>query len=212
MLHETVGDDFEVRRVELYEGEQYQPEYLALNPNHNVPMLEIHWEDRPVQYMLESVAMVEWLADQYPGKALCPRPGSGAARADYLQVMHFGGTWLDMMLWQIRIHTHLLGPEEADPRTLERYRGKFVDDGEPQLLARLDKHAYILGENLSAADCVIGHIVFWAQGYGLCQDDRFSAYREQLMTHEGLVKSLSDLSTFQIAPSEDQSITRSFNG
>ena len=168
MLHETVGDDFEVVRVELYDGAQYEPDYVALNPNHNVPMLEIHWQDGSVQYMLESVAMVEWLADQYPEKALCPQPGSGAQRAEYLQVMHFGGTWLDMMLWQIRMHTHLLDQNTADPLTLARYRKKFLEDGEPQLLARLAKHEYILGDRLSAADCVIGHIVFWAQGYGLC--------------------------------------------
>jgi glutathione S-transferase len=212
MLHETIGDDFEVKRVELYDGEQYQPHYLALNPNHNVPMLEIHWDNGSVQHMLESVAMVEWLADQYPDKALCPHPSSGAKRADYLQMMHFGGTWLDMMLRQIRMHTHLLDQENADPRTVNRYREKFMHDGEPQLLNRLAKHEYILGDRLSAADCVIGHIVFWAQGYDLCQDDRFSAYRAKLMTHEGLIKSLNDLSTFQIAPRQDQSIRHLFNG
>jgi len=56
MLHETVGDEFEIKRVDLYGGAQYQPEYLALNPNHNVPVLEIHWSEHDVQVMLESAA------------------------------------------------------------------------------------------------------------------------------------------------------------
>lgn len=30
------------------------------------------------------------------------------ARADYLPMLHFGTSWVDMMLWQIRINTHLL--------------------------------------------------------------------------------------------------------
>ncbi|MEP6389942.1 MAG: glutathione S-transferase family protein [Halioglobus sp.] len=211
-LHETVGDDFEIRRVELYEGAQYERDYLAVNPNHNVPMLEIHWEDGSVQHMLESVAMVEWLADRHPDKALCPSPTSGRDRADYLQLMHFGGTWLDMMLWQIRIHTHILGEQDADSKTLKRYREKFTTDGEPQLLSRLEKHEYILGDRLSAADFVIGHIVFWAKGYQLCENERFSGYIAKLMTHAGLNKSLDDLSTFQVAPNEGQELASRFNG
>ena len=212
MLHETVGDNFEVKRVELYEGAQYEPHYVTFNPNHNVPMLEIHWEDGSVQHMLESVAMVEWLADQYPERELCPRPESGAGRADYLQTMHFAGTWLDMMLWQIRIHTHILSSDEVDQRSLNRYRGKFVDDGEPQILKRLGRHEYILGDQLSAADCIMGHIVFWAKAYDLCQDKRFDAYVATLMGHDSLAKSLDDLASFQIAPDDNQAIVRRFNG
>jgi len=58
-LHETVGDDFEVQKVQLYSGEQYCDEYLKKNPNHNVPLLEISMDDGSVHRMLESVAMVE---------------------------------------------------------------------------------------------------------------------------------------------------------
>ena len=212
ILQETVGDKFEVRRVELYEGAQYNSDYLIFNPNHSVPMLEIHWEDGSVQHMLESVAMVEWLADQYPEKELCPRPENGARRADYLQTMHFAGTWLDMMLWQIRIHTHILPSDEIDQKTLDRYRGKFIDDGEPQILARLNKHKYILGDQFSAADCIMGHIVFWAKAYDLCRDERFDAYVATLMQRDSLAKSLDDLATFQIAPEKNQSIVQHFNG
>ena len=38
-LHETVGDDFEVETVELYEGAQYSEDYILKNPNHNIPSL-----------------------------------------------------------------------------------------------------------------------------------------------------------------------------
>jgi glutathione S-transferase len=212
MLHEILGDDFEVKRVELYEGAQYEAGYLVLNPNHSVPVLEIHWEDGSIQHMLESVAMVEWLADHYSERELCPHPGSGARRADYMQIMYFAGAWLDMMLWQIRIHTHILGEDEADQKTLDRYRGKFIDDGEPQILARLNKHEYILDDQFSAADCIMGHIVFWAKAYGLCQGERFDAYLATLMQRDSLAKSLDDLATFQIAPEKNQPIIEHFNG
>src|SRR5215468_3262179 len=43
ILYETVGDAFETVVVDLYRRAQYRPEFLLLNPNHNVPVLEICW-------------------------------------------------------------------------------------------------------------------------------------------------------------------------
>jgi glutathione S-transferase len=45
LLHELVGDDFEVETLALYQGQQYQPEYLQRNPNHAVPVLELSLAD-----------------------------------------------------------------------------------------------------------------------------------------------------------------------
>jgi len=45
---EELGVDYEVRRVDLAAGEQKKPEFLALNPNHKIPVLEdgdrVIWE------------------------------------------------------------------------------------------------------------------------------------------------------------------------
>lgn len=211
-LLETVGEGFELKRVELYDKEQYGADYLALNPNHNVPALEIEWSDGSRQVMLESAAMVDWLADRFLDKGLAPPVSDGRARADYLQMLHFGGTWMDMMLWQVRIHEHILPDEERDERTIARYRTKFTTEVEPQLLARLDRHAFICGDSFTAADIVVGHSVFWAQGYGMCQDERFTAYRGRLMQREAAQKALDDLHTFQIAPDSSQKLDSDFTG
>jgi glutathione S-transferase len=211
-LLETVGENFEVRRVELYDGAQYHPDFLGMNPNHNVPVLEIYWQDGTTQTMLESVAIVEWLADRHPEKNLAPLAEDGPARADYLHMLHFAGTWFDMMLWQVRIHEHILPPGERDERTVTRYRKKVAREVEPQLLARLDRHDFICGSAFSAADIVVGHCVFWARGYGLCQDERFGAYLHRLMQREAMQKALDDLDTFTIAPGSDQKLKATFSG
>ena len=211
-LLETVGDAFELKRVELYDGEQYGADFLAKNPNHNVPVLEIHWDDGETQVLLESVAIVEWLADRHPEKGLAPPLDSGRARADYLHMLHFAGTWFDMMLWQIRIHEHILRPDERDEQTVARYRKKVEKEVEPQLLARLARHDFICGETFTAADIVVGHCVFWARGYGLCQGDRFSAYLRRLMQREAMQLALDDLDTFTIAPGSDQRLEVNFSG
>ena len=193
ILHEVVGDDFEVVPVKLFEGEQYAAEYLSQNPNHNVPMLEISMPDGSTKLMLESGAMVTFLADAFPEKGLAPAPHPfSLERADYLQMMFFGASWVDMMLWQIRMQETLLKKDDRDERTAERYRKKLRDEVEPQLRARLEQHDYICGNAFMAVDCVMGHNVSWARAYGLCQDEIFRAYLSRVSKRPAFVKAFAD--------------------
>lgn len=191
-LHETVGDNFEVEAVALLEGAQYSEEFLQKNPNHAVPILEVTLEEGSIKRMIESVAMVEWLVDAHPEKQLAPPPDLSLERADYLQMLHFGGSWMDMMLWQVRLHEHLLSPEEADERTIKRYREKLVEEVEPQLLTRLENSPYVCGDNFSGADIVIGHNVRWARAYQMCQNDTFRSYLSRLSKRPAFVSAFAD--------------------
>ncbi|MEZ5568597.1 MAG: glutathione S-transferase family protein [Halioglobus sp.] len=200
LLHELLDDAFEVETVQLYAGDQYREDFLKRNPNHNVPVLEITLADGHCMTLLESGAMISLLADIHPEKALAPPPTPfSAARADYLQMLHFGTSWMDMMLWQIRIHTHLLG-NDSDPRTIARYREKMLEEVEPQLLARLRQSAHICGEAFCAADCVMGQNVLWARAYGLCQDDAFAGYIERLRARPAFASAYADMGEFTLAP------------
>ncbi|WDI32293.1 glutathione S-transferase family protein [Hyphococcus flavus] len=213
ILHESVGDGFEIVPVDLYGGMQYAPDYLRMNPNHNVPVLEISWEDGRTTHMLESAAMVALLADAYPEKKLAPQAAEfSPERADYLQMLHFGGSWMDMMLWQIRIHEHILPEAEADARTVARYRNKMAKEVEPQLLARLEKHEFICGDAFTAADCVIGHNVTWARGYGMCQQSVFRSYLSRLSKRPAFQKAFADAKEFKPSPSGGRPERTNFTG
>jgi glutathione S-transferase len=200
LLHELLDDDFDVEPVALYDGAQYSAEYLKKNPNHNVPMLEFTLPNGEIHCMLESGAMISLLADLFPEKRLAPPPDHfSVERADYLQMLHFGSSWLDMMLWQIRIHTHMLGAD-SDEKTIARYQRKFHVEAEPQLLARLKKADYICGEQFSAVDCVMGQNVLWARAYGLCQQGAFADYVSRLSKRAAFAKAYADLGHFKLAP------------
>ena len=201
LLHELLEDDFDVERVALYEGEQYAPAFLERNPNHNVPMLELHMEDGSVTTMLESGAMLTLLADYYSDQELAP-PAHGAApsRALYLHMMHFATSWMDMMLWQVRCQTHLVHESERDPETLNRYRNKISSEVEPQLAQRLAQSTYIAGDRFTAADCAMGHNLEWARAYGLCQGDKLSAYLERLHQRPAFQKAFADRDEMSVAP------------
>ncbi|MEO0399705.1 MAG: glutathione S-transferase family protein [Pseudomonadota bacterium] len=213
VLYETVGEEVEIERVDLYSGAQHHPDFLAKNPNHNVPALEITWETGETTVMLESAAMVVFFADAFPEKNLAPpADGLSPARADYLQMLHFGGSWMDMMLWQVRVHEHVLPAGEADANTIERYRSKMAKEVEPQLLARLTKHDFICGGDFTAADCVIGHNVTWARGYGMCQDRAFRAYLARLAKRSAFRKAFDDVKEFSIAPPDGPARAGTFSG
>ena len=211
-LLETVGQNFELKRVDLYGADQYSSEFLAINPNHSVPALEVRWSDGKTQVLLESGAIVSWLADGFPDKGLAPPITSPSARAEYLQWMHFGGTWMDMMLWQIRSHRHILPPALSEISTIKRYEDKFRSECEPQIADQLERCEFIAGDSFSAADIMIGHNVFWARAYGLCKDEIFGDYIDRLMLRPGLQMALDDLSDFSLEPAIDAPVRDKFTG
>lgn len=201
LLHELLDDAFEVQVVGLYEGRQYEPEYLARNPNHAVPVLELTQFDGSIVTMIESGAMVSLLADVYPARQLAPPPEPfSEQRADYLQMLHFGASWFDMMLWQIRMNRDLLPENARDQGTVNRYMDKIATEVEPQLKARFDRIGYITGDAFTAADCIMGHNVMWARLYGLCGDASFSRYLDTLSQRPGFQAAFADRDQFTLSP------------
>jgi len=200
LLHELMEEDeFDVQTVSLYDLEQYSEPYRTKNPNHNVPMLEITTSDGQTLTMLESGAMVTLLADLYPQKRLAPAIDS-PLRIDYLQMLYFGCSWVDMMLWQIRVQTHLLPEDQRDQRTVHRYAEKFRSEVEPQLADRLQRHDFILGDEFSAADCVMGQNVMWARAYGLCQPETFGRYMSKFSKRPAFIRAYADAKQFKLEP------------
>lgn len=213
ILHETIGDNFEVEVIPLYEGMQYTKSYTEHNLNHNVPMLAITHQNGEVQHMLESSAMVSLFADAFPEFNLAPTAGVFSKdRSDYLQMLAFAGSWMDMMLWQIRIHEDILPKAERDTNTSLRYRNKFSNEVEPQLLQRLEVHDYICGDKFSAADIIITHNIMWAKMYGLCNQPAFSMYLSRVTKREAFIKAFSDAKQFTLTPNGDAALANSFTG
>jgi glutathione S-transferase len=212
LLHELVGDDFDVEYVDIYGAEQYGSRYLAINPNHCVPTLEITMENGNSMNMIESTAMIALLADAFPEKGLALRAGEFfLRRADYLQILHFGMS-MDMMLWQIRIHEHVLPEREKDARTAQRYMKKFASEVEPQLRVRLERTRFICSDEFSAADCLIAYNVLWARGYQLCGDEPFKCYLDRVSARPAYLRAFSDAHGFKREVSRQSPVVELFSG
>jgi glutathione S-transferase len=70
------GPDFEPKMVKLHKNEQKAPEYLALNPNGQVPVLVA--DGRPLNQI---VAIIEYLDRSYPKAGLLPTESWARAEA-----------------------------------------------------------------------------------------------------------------------------------
>ena len=62
------GQDFEVHVVDFGRGENHNPEFLRLNPNHQVPVLVVDGEP-----ITENMAILLWIDTQFPQARLMPR-------------------------------------------------------------------------------------------------------------------------------------------
>jgi len=213
LLHELMDDDFDVEVVALVDADQYRDEFLRLNPNHAVPVMEIAMENGELVQMIESGAMVALLADTFPDKKLAPPPDVlSPKRADYLQMLHFGAASMDMMLWQLRVHEDLLPVSERDDRTIRRYRKKFATEVEPQLKERLIRMPFICGSEFSAADCIVGYNVLWAQAFELCSHHVFCEYVTRISERTAFKRAFSDRHKFRRSIPEDSAIKKKFTG
>jgi glutathione S-transferase len=197
-LHEVVSEAFELERLDLGAGDQFAPAFASLNPNRSVPVLQVVRDDGSVQTLIESAGIVLFLAEAYPAACLLPTEPGSPQRADVLQMLQFGATSVDRLLWQIRLHEKLLPPAERDHGEAERSRRRFQEQVEPQLAERLRQGPHLCGSAFSAADLVMGHNVLWARSCGLCGERIFQRYLALLGRRPAFARAFDDINT--VAP------------
>jgi glutathione S-transferase len=168
-----IDADFEYVSVNLLEGEHRRPEFLRINPAGKVPVLIDG--DRVIP---ESAAIVMYLADKYPEKALLPV--DLGERAQVYRWTMFAVTELEQPLWRITRHAFLYPPDKRLPADIELARDDFT-----AMAAILEKHLegrqFIVGDSLTVADCVTAYLIDWANEVQLIDAfPRLRAYLERL--------------------------------
>ena len=146
-LADHLGIDYELCLVDLSKGKQRQPEFLALNPNGKMPVLE---EDGFVLW--EADAILEYLASKKPQSGLMPQDARG--RADVMR-------WLlwDMAHWDSTCGIFMF-ERQAKPLLLKLPTDQAeIAKGEQrfhQFAKVLDDHLkgrkYVCGDKLTIAD------------------------------------------------------------
>lgn len=140
ILEET-GQPYERVLTDISTGAQKKPEYLAINPMGKVPALQ----DGDAT-IAEAAAICAYVAERFPDAKLAP-PVGDPRRAKYLQWLFFGPSCIEPAL--IQIFTKL----EVPSSTAAWGNATQVFD---VLDKALEKGPWLLGDDFSAADVVIG--------------------------------------------------------
>ena len=160
------------------------PEFLAMNPNGTVPVLQ----DGDAPPLWETGAILRYLAGRYGPESFWP--ADPVARADV-------DRWAEWA--KINIALGFTGPvfwpvwrfpESRDPVALERALSAL--DAKLRIAEdRLSRHPFLVGDTLTLADIAIAPAVFrWRLWEGSAQDilpdlPNLLAYHENLRTHAG---------------------------
>jgi glutathione S-transferase len=151
---EEIGEPYEIKLLRLSEGDQQKPDYLAINPMGKVPALQ----DGDV-IITESAAICTYLADAFP-EARLNVPIGHPHRGIYLKWLFFGPGCLEPAV------IDRAAPRKEEPRRAMLGYGDF--DTVMNVLAKaVEKGPWLMGEQFTAADVVIGANIRWGMIFKL---------------------------------------------
>jgi glutathione S-transferase len=175
---EELGEPYKLEVLNLRAGDQRQPAYLAINPMGKVPTLK----DGDV-VVSEVAAICCYLADAYPKARLAP-PIGDKRRGDYLKWLFYGPSCLEPAM----IDKALNRPPA--PRSTAGWAD--YDTVIEVLRSAVGAREYLLGEQFTAADIVIGSGLRWGMLFKMFPDlPEFVTYVDRLKARPAMQRQLA---------------------
>jgi glutathione S-transferase len=145
---EEIGQPYEIKLIKLSAGENMKPDYLAINPMGKVPALR-HGDT----VITEVAAICTYLADEFPDKKLNIPVGS-PQRGIYLKWLFFGPGCFEPAV------IDRAAPRKEEARRAMLGYGDF--DTTMNVVAKaIEKGPWLMGDQFTAADVVIGANIRW---------------------------------------------------
>jgi len=145
---EELGEPYELKLLKLSENDQQKPDYLAINPMGKVPTLE-----HKGVVITEGAAICTYLADAFPQKKLNV-PIGDPRRGPYLKWLFFGPGCFEPAV------IDRAAPRKEEARRAMLGYGDF--DTTMNVVAKaVEKGPWIMGDQFTAADVVIGSNIRW---------------------------------------------------
>src|SRR6185437_15091564 len=151
---EEVGEPYAIQLVSFKRGQNREPAYLALNPMGKVPALR-HGE----VVITEAAAICTYLADEFPHARLNV-PVGDPRRGPYLKWLFFSPGCIEPAI------TDRAFPRQEQARRSMLGYGDF--DTVMNVLAKaVEPGPYLMGEQFTAADVVVGSTLRWGMMFSL---------------------------------------------
>jgi glutathione S-transferase len=164
---EELGQPYSVVDTDLAEGKHKRPDYLAINPDGRVPAIRV---DGVV--VTERPAICALLADRFAYGALAPKI-EAPERGPYLQWLVYATAVIDPA-----IAVYVSKPEKP----LQEMTWGDADHVVGRLAGALAGRSWLLGEQFTAADVMVGSVLAMAlHDHMLPENDVLRAYNERNM-------------------------------
>ncbi len=165
--------EFELVEVKL-DGEQFKPDYLALNPFHHIPVLVDDGFN-----IVESLAILEYLEAKYPKPVMLPTDAKDLAIARMAQLV----TVNELLPATFLLSPLILGLSGGNPEKMEPAKEK-VSTVLKFFENLLDERPYFGSENITLAEVVAGTVVPWLLKGSVSFGDypKLSAWCDRLMS------------------------------
>src|SRR5215470_3718388 len=165
---EELGEPYDIKLIRLSAGDNMKPDYLAINPMGKVPALK-HGDT----VVTELAAICTYLADEFPAKKLNVPIGT-PKRGTYLKWLFFGPGCLEAAVI-----------DRAAPRKEEARRGMLgygdFDTTMNVIADAVAKGPWLMGEQFTAADVVIGANIRWGMMFKMVPErPEFTAYAARI--------------------------------
>lgn len=166
--------EFELVEVKL-DGEQFQPEYLALNPFHHIPVLVDDGFN-----IVESLAILDYLEAKHPKPAMMPTDAKEKAIVRMVQLVSVN----ELLPAAYPLSPLMLGLPEGDPEKIEQAQQKVATV--LKFFENLLVRPYFGSQSLTLADVVAGSIIPWLPRGGVSLSDypKLNAWCERLMARK----------------------------
>ena len=166
---EEVGEPYDIHLVSFKKGENRLPNYLAVNPMGKVPALR----HRDV-VITEAAAICTYLADEFP-RAKLNVPVGNPKRGTYLKWLFFGPSCVEPAIME-RAYPR----KDTPPRAALGF-GEFETVVDVLAKAAAAARPYLLGEQFTAADVVLGANIRWGMMFKMIPErPEFTAYAARI--------------------------------
>ncbi|MAV47842.1 MAG: thiol:disulfide oxidoreductase [Alphaproteobacteria bacterium TMED89] len=166
ILLEELGVPYTVKLMALTKGEQFTPEFLAINPNAKMPAIVDHEADGGPLSVWESATILMYLARKYD--RFWPQ-GNWRFDLDLTQWMFWQTGNQGPMMGQLS-HFKNYAPDDNKAYGFKRYKGES-ERALAVLERRLEGRTFIMGEDYTIADMQCFPWAFLTKKLGASLDD-----------------------------------------
>jgi glutathione S-transferase len=174
VLLEEIGKPYETARLNLQQGEQYQPNFTDVNPKSKVPTLER--DDGSV--LTEFPAIAYWLARSNPFANLMPDDIDQQARA--LELLDYAVATIHMQGFGRQFRAANFTPSAADEEAVKTRGKEIAERGFALIDKALEGKDYAIGK-FSIADAAIFYVEFWAKRVGMTLPANCAAHLDRML-------------------------------